>query len=172
MSTYEEMVKGVRGALERRDSRRDVLAARVLDMIVDAAGAVRVRRVDCGEGGVVAMERVEAQCCQGGLNSGWPILTQTERHWVLLGAGDDAGVRSFGSLDLTYHDGHNLQVARTSPRLAGDGAQVRPATVAQLRALARALPEVLARLLSEAQATATAETAAADETIETLAAGQ
>lgn len=163
MTTFEEIVQATKKALERRDSRRDILAGRLETMIDDAADAARCRTIDVPDMGTVEIRDTAALCSQWSNGGGaWHL----EKNWVLCLPGK--APRSFGKIDLSWHDGHDLQYQRGSARDGEGGPVVRPATVAQLRALALALPEVLARLLSETRTRADAETATADDTIAVL----
>jgi hypothetical protein len=162
--TYDKILTATREALSRRDSRRDVLAQRIHDLAsaaLDAARATEIRLTEDGSE-VLRLAPVSAACSQWA--NGHDTRTRTEDRLVLV---TDSETRSLCEIDLSYHDGRNYQSQYGHVRDC-DGHVVRPATVAQLRAVARALPAAIASLLVIAHDAAVSEAAEADAAIESL----
>ena len=162
-SSYDQIIQATREALSRRDSRRDILAAQIHGIASAALDAARVPVIDMPGAGTLRYEEVSATCSQWANQKG---PEHTEEHLVLVAGGE---TRSIGPLDLGYYDGANTHW-QTGPTRDSDGDEIRPATVAQLRAVARELPAAVATLLAQAQATAEAEAAEAEEVAAELAA--
>ena len=148
-----QIVAAVRVAIDERDSTRDALGERIrlaCEQVLEVCGG----EIRCGDA-VIALREVSGYCSQG---EGWGGCLRSERVVVLeIGA----GTRSLGATpDLGYHDGHNRLSQQGATKDAA-GLRVRPATVAQLRALAAGLPSVLAGMLAARRAQVEAEAAAA-----------
>src|SRR5207249_226709 len=119
--------------------------------------------VDLADAGRLGYRRVTGACSQG---EGWPVQTVVSDPILMLVLGDD--IRSLGSPpDVSFHDGHNHQ--RQIGPTRDERTEVRPATVTQLRAVARALPAALAELLSSTAAAAAREATESDESLAALA---
>lgn len=157
--------RAVRDALAKRDDRRDALATRILDIVEPALDAARKRALDLGE---IRLEyrRPAGDCSQWSNRMDYPGHKGDPELMLLVG--DD--VRSFGTpTDVGFHDGRNWQIQKGPTRDAKTGQRLRPATVAQLRAVAAALPAALTALLVEVREEAEAEAKAAEEAAARLA---
>lgn len=158
---FSDMIQATKQALSQRDSRRDVLAAKIQTLATEALDAARAKRIDLGDAGTIERRTLTATCSQWA--DGSYSCTGTESHVVLIVGGETKWLTEG---DLGYFDGRNMQHQRGPAR--DGGRTVRRATVAQLRDAATALPEAIARLLSETQAQATEQTVVADATIASL----
>lgn len=160
--TYDEIISAVKKSMQERDKRRAALARRIELVAEDALDASRASCVDCGQAGLIVTRSVKAACRQG---PGWPTTWRRESRVVAV---IDGSVRAITTLDLGYHDGHNMQRQVGPARDGETRAPIRAATVAQLRAIARALPDAVARVLLDAKRDAEAEAASAADAITEL----
>lgn len=164
---FDEITQAVRDAIARRDSRRDVLAERLRSLAEDALDAARERQLDLGEAGMLKYRTPVADCSQWSNRIDSPSH-EDEPRLLLRPPGEGENWRSFGNLDLGYFDGSNMQHQVGPAWERESGRRIRPATVAQLRAVARHLPTELGRLLDAARSRAEREAAEADAATETL----
>jgi hypothetical protein len=162
---FDEIIKATKEALDRRDSRRDMLATKIAEIADAAIDAARVTGIDLGDGSRIARRRLRATCSQWA--NGYDEHDNHDVRTVLFHPGECL-TRQIVVKGLGYFDGRNYQHQRGKTRDEATGDVAKPATVAELRAVARALPGAVAKLLSEAQAEAAAETSEADATIATL----
>ena len=161
--TYAEIITATTDALARRDSRRDVLAARITEIADSARDAARIREL-VGPGWRIETRALGAQCGQwgNGADDSW----HEEAHTVLV---VEAEARTLGPVpDVGWHDGHNMRHQHGPTKDATTRTVVRPATVAQLRAVARELPGVVAHALAAATERAELERQAADAALSAL----
>lgn len=167
MSTnYEELCKAVEECLSRRDSRRDLLAAKIRAIAEQACCSARLRKLDCGEAGVLEYRTPAADCSQWSNRIDYPNHCGEDVMMLRLGS---QTIRSLGTPpDCGFFDGRNVQHQRGPTRDAQTGQRIRPATVAQLRSVARDLPVVVAGVLAAAQQQAEEEARQAEETIAAL----
>ena len=176
---YSTVIRATEAALSHRDSRRDALARRIVQLTEQALEAARVPRLDLGAAGVLEYRTPEQDVSQnmqyeGG---GWYGLHARQGEPVLCVAYGRTSAcpspietRTLEPVDCGYWDGHNYQYPRSRPRDARSCEVLRQATVAQLRAIARALPVAIAKLLDEAASRATAQAEEADAALASLAA--
>lgn len=156
MPEFDAVINAVRAAVDERNARRDALAARIEKIIRESAEACALDTVHVGPYRI-ALADVTARCSQG---QGWPVIHPSESHWIVN------GLYSFGILDLSFFDGHNQQ--RQDGRACAHDAPLDPAPVKVLREIAAALPEVVARILSEREATVKREATEASEAASAL----
>lgn len=165
--SFDQICKSVTESLSRRDSRRDILVGRIREISLAALEAARAKKVDCSDAGTLEVRKLRALCSQWGDHS--DARETRGDHLVLVLAGGNE-VRALGMVpDLATWDGHNWQRAYGAVRDDLTDHVVRPATVAQLRAVARNLPAVVARILGEAKARAETEAVEAAEEVARLA---
>lgn len=156
--TYGEMVRATGQAVGARDGARDALAERIRGIVRDTIETCALARVEVA-GYVIEARTVEQDCSQWGDRTEYPGRRET--HLLVVRGPERDLARSFGKIDLTFFDGRNMQYSRNSVT-CGD-AIVRPATVAMLRTIAAALPEVVARAHAERQARMTEQTRVATD---------
>jgi hypothetical protein len=144
--TTTTICEAVREALTRRDSRRDLLAETIRRLAEEALYATRRRRVDLGSAGVLEYRVPMADHSEWSSRIDFPAA-RGEPALMLVVAGE---IRSLGPPPgLTFRDARGVRQPQRGPtRDATTGRALRPATVTQLRAVARALPEALAALLA------------------------
>ena len=158
-TTLDTIIQAVRESLSRRDSRRDVLAAKIREMTEAALEAARRCALELSEVGRLEYRALRADCSQWSNQLDYPAHTGDP----VLVLAISAEIRALGPVpDQGFWDGSNLQSQRGEVRDDDLGTIVRPATVAQLRAVAAALPAALAALLSERQAEAESQATEAD----------
>lgn len=161
-----DITAAVTAALETRDRRRDALAKRIEALVEPALAAARVRRLELGEAGSIEYRRPMADCSQWANRTDYPDRVGTP--YLALVLGED--VRALASIpDVGFWDGSNMHHQQTPTRDRRTGRRVRLATVAQLRAVASALPSAMADLLATTAETAKADAAAADAALNNLA---
>lgn len=159
------IIDAVKQALSHRDSRRDILAERIADLAADALSATRKSSLDLGATGRLEYRNPAADCSQWSNRVDHP--GHIGRAVLMLCVGED--VRSLGQPpDLGFHDGRNMQAQQGPTRDAKTGRVLRPATVAQLKAVAVVLPAALAALLKAEQERAEDEVKVADEAFSSL----
>jgi len=165
---YAEITSAVAAALSRRDERRDLLAARIRELAEPALEAARKRRVELGEAGTLEYRRPSADCSQWANRVDCPDRVGEPVLMLVVDEGDPGApcytARSLGEPpSLSFWDGSNMQHQRGPTRDHLTGRTLRPATVAQLRAVAAVLPAALATLLADARASAESQAAEADQ---------
>lgn len=171
----ETITQAVREALSHRDSRRDALAERIRSLAEQAMSAARVRSIDLPdpdgdrtrETGTIEYRTPVGDCSQ------WSNRIDHPGHrgepCLMFDAFGEAGWRSLGPVpDVGFFDGRNIQYQHGPSRERETNVRILPATVGQLRTVARVLPCVLAELLVEALDRADRESAEADSAIEEL----
>jgi hypothetical protein len=163
--TYDEIINATKASLDRRDSRRNELAAKI-EKVADAAlDAARKTTIDLGGAGKIGRRRLYATCSQWA-NGAYAKQNDEVCTVLLTGVLTDAPsgrVRSLSLVDLSFFDGHNQQHQQGRACDDKTNTEVYPATVAELRAAAKALPAAVAALLTAAQEKAESEAAEADE---------
>ena len=154
-------------ALTHRDSRRDVLAARIKQISELAMEVARVESLDLGDAGELRWRTPSAFVSQWA--NGYAVFEHEGDEYLALitCAGE---IRALGPVpSCSYFDGKNLQHQWGHTHDVETGQRVRAATVSQLKAVAKALPAAIAELLSTCQEQARAESATADEAASSLA---
>lgn len=171
----ETITQTVREALSHRDSRRDALAERIRSLAEQAMCAARVRSINLPDPdgdqtrvtGTIEYRTPVGDCSQ------WSDRMDHPGHrgepCLMFAPSGAPGWRSLGPVpDVSYFDGSNMQHQHGPTRERKTDLRIRPATVAQLRTVARVLPGVLAELLAETHDRADRESAEADLAIEEL----
>lgn len=159
---FDEICKATEAALSQRDSRRNVLAGKIREI---AHCAMRAADADelCGDSWTIERRTATATCSQWA--DGSYARTGREDYTALVLRDE---IRSLGPApDCSFFDGNNMQHQQHA---ACDGDYtIRPATVAQLRAVARELPELVAELLAATTARAEREAIEADAALAEVA---
>lgn len=178
------VIAAVRAAVEERNTRRDALGGRIAEIARETMSACALTEIARDADGPAAdrwklkLGAVHAVLSQWGDGSS-PI--SGEAPCVLVQTGHLEPWRVVGAVpNCSTHDGRNMQRQHGAAHVgtapdwdSGDlvsGPVAKPATVAMLRAVARELPEVVARLLAAREASARAQAAEAEEATRALAA--
>jgi hypothetical protein len=165
VTTVDAIVRAVRDALAHRDSRRDELGRRIAAIAEPAMRAARVKRLE-----ISPTERLEYRTPVGDCSQWSNRMDYPDRSgdaYLALVVADR--VRSLGPVpDVSFFDGHNRQDQQGPTRDLSTGARVRPAAVAELKSVARALPGVVADLLESTRLAAEREAVDADQALAEL----
>jgi len=163
---YDQILSSVRESLATRDARRDALAMSSHDVDAGALGSAGAWVLDLGDVGRLEYRVPVGDCSQWADRIDHP-RHRGDPHLALVSGGT---VRSLGDPpDVGYFDGANMQHQHGPTRDETTGERVRPATVAQLRAVARVLPAAVAELLASRMERAQRQAEDADAALAKLA---
>jgi len=164
MKDFKEILAATREALAVADRRRGALAARIGEVAHGALLASRAAEIPLAGGGALEFRAVRGRVSPW--SDGSRAITATAGGVLVWRSPTELRLIEEQSMSRIIDGNMHWDVGPV--RDAGSGLVLRPATVAQLRAIARDLPAAVAAVLSAAASSAAAESADAAAALDAL----